>query len=199
MKEIMQRLPEIEKLLNELLDRMNRAEKSIGDHDKRLKGHDKLIEEILAELAKKANAKDLKSLLDRVSQLERDIENLIQHMNNIGKSGGSGQASPVLIDNSDKRLTALEKKIEELRNDLNNSLRDVSKTIDALNSELKGAKKDIDEVKKDLLKLMKKVNDLELKLDALIKLSRAPAVAATISSSPVDEDKLEELRRALMN
>ena len=197
MKEIMQRLPEIEKLLNELLDRMNRAEKSIGDHDKRLKGHDKLIEEILAELAIKANAKDLKSLLDRVSQLERDIENLIQHMNNIGKSGGSGQAAPVLIDNSDKRLTALEKKIEELRNDLNNSLRDVSKTIDALNSELKGAKKDIDEVKKDLLKLMKKVNDLELKLDALIKLSGAPAVAATISSSPVDEDKLEELRRAL--
>ena len=197
MKEIMQRLPEIEKLLNELLDRMNRAEKSIGDHDKRLKGHDKLIEEILVELAIKANIKDLKSLLDRVSQLERDIENLIQHMNNISKSGGSGQAAPILIDNSDKRLTALEKKIEELRNDLNNSLRDVSKTIDALNSELKGAKKDIDEIKKDLLKLMKKVNDLELKLDALIKLSGAPAVAATISSSPVDEDKLEEMRRAL--
>lgn len=197
LKEIMQRLPEIEKLLAELLERMNKAEKSVGEHEKRLKSHDKLIEDILAELAKKANAKDLKSLLDRVSQLERDVNNLIQHINNIGSSNSGGQPAPMLIDNSDKRLTALEKKIEELRNDLNNSLRDVSKTIDALNSELKGAKRDADELKKDLLKLMKKVNDLELKLDALIKLSGSPSVAATITSSPVDEDKLEELRRAL--
>ena len=196
MKEIMARLPEIEKLLNELLERMSKAEKSIGDHDKKLKNHDKLIEDILAELAKKANLKDFKDLLDRVNQLERDIENIIQHMNNISKSSG-GQTSPVLVDNSDKRLTALEKKIEELRNDLNNSLRDVSKTIDALNSELKGTKKDIDEVKKDLLKLMKKVNDLELKLDALLKLSGTPSVTTTISNSPIDEDKLEELKKAL--
>lgn len=205
LKEVMARIPEIEKLLKDLLERVGAAERSIGDHDKTLKSHDKTLEDILAELAKKANLKDLKDLADRLNQLERDIENIVQHISSLGKHSG-GPPVALVADNSDKRLNALEKKIEELRNDLNNSLRDLSKTIDALNSELKGVKKDTDgkprrnvvDLKKDLLKLMKKVNDLELRLDALIKLGGASSSnTATLQTSPADDEKLEELRKAL--
>ena len=195
MKEMMAKIPELEKALKEILERLARAERGLEGHDKNLKEHDKQIEQIWEELAKKASAADLKDLMDRLKQVESDLERIIQHLNSIDK--GSGIALPQLGgDASDKRLKALEKKLEDLWNHLSNSLRDINKTIDSLNNEFKGVKKDIEDQKNDLLKFMKKVNDIELKLEALLK-AGLPSGGTTVQMSTKDNEKLEELKKAL--
>lgn len=82
-----------------------------------------------------------------------------------------------------------------MRTYFSNTIRDLNKTVDALNNEIKGNKKDIDQVKNDLLKLMKKVNDLDLKLDALLK--QGQSAAPTVQTSGIDKDQLDELKNAL--
>lgn len=195
LKELSAKIPELEKMISDILERLSRAEHSIDNHDKSIKEHDKSIEEIWAELAKKANTADLKALFDRLNQLESDLKSLYEHINNSSK--GAPTPMPTLGGNdSDKRLTALEKKLEELRSLLNNSLRDLDKTIDALNSEMKGVKRDLESQKSDILKFMKKVNDLELKIEALMKKGSAQAQPATINAT-LDNDKIEDLKKAL--
>ena len=123
MKEMMAKIPELEKMLQDVLERLKRAENNIENHDKNIKDHDKEIEKIWDELAKKANQSDLKDLFDRLNNLERDLEKVISALNSMSNS-----KAPVLSTtptNSDKRFDALEKKVEEIRNDINNGLRDL--------------------------------------------------------------------------
>lgn len=195
LKELAAKVPELEKLLNDVLERLGRAERNILDHDKTIKDHDNSIEEIWTELAKKANAHDLKDLFDRLNQLEKDLENVVKYMNNLDK--GQPTALPTVGEGADdKRLKNLENKVAELRNHLNQSLRDVGKTIDALNSEIKGTHKDINDLKDDLLKLIKRVNTLELRLDALADRDQGNNGPMTLNEG-VDPDKLEELKKQL--
>ena len=195
LKELAAKVPELEKLINDILERLGRAERGIENHEKSIKNHDKSIEEIWAELAKKGNANDLKDLFDRLNQLEKDLENVVNYMNNMDK--GTPTALPTVGSNTDdKRLKHLEEKVEDLRSHLSSSLRDVNKTIDALNSELKGTNQDLSNLKSDLLKLMKKVNNLEVQLDALSK--RDISNDNPIAVQPgVDPEKLEDLKRQL--
>lgn len=193
-KEMMARIPEIEKAIQDILERLRRAEHNIDNHSKSIKDHDKQIEDIWEELNKKANQSDLKDLFDRLNTLEKDIAKIIEHINNLGKGKPATVASP-LPNTNDKRLDALEKKVDELKYDMNNGLRDLSKLIDALNSRVSGNEKEIQKLKDELLKLLKRVNDIELKIDTLIKTSGGPAQTVQVSS--IDPEKLDELRKAL--
>lgn len=122
LKELAAKLPEIEKSIKDILERLGRAEKSIDSHDKIIKEHDKTLEEILAELAKKANRDDLKELLDRVNRLADDLDRIIEHVNSLGK-GSVPRSTPPAKDN--KRLENLERRLDDLRNDLMERLRNL--------------------------------------------------------------------------
>lgn len=110
-------------------------------------------------------------------------------------SKGDMPKIPVASDTSDRRISALEKKLEDLKNYFNNCVNELGKRADALNSDMKGVKKDLEKQRDDLLKFMKKVNDLELKLDALLKAGGGQGT--TVQASTLDMDKLDELRKAL--
>ena len=125
LKELAAKVPELEKLINEILERLGAAERDIGSHNKHLKKHDKDIEDLWKELASKANTSDLNSILDRLNQIEKDIENLTNHINSMNKGSG-GPIIPV-TNTDDKRLTNLEKKVEDLRTHVSSSLRDLEK------------------------------------------------------------------------
>lgn len=195
LKDLAAKVPELEKLINDILQRLGQAERDIQGHDKSLKKHDKSIEELWAELSKKANVNDLKDLLDRMNQLEKDLANVVNHLNSLGNT--SGTPAPVVVSggSDDKRLKKLEEKVEDLRNHVSNSIRDINKTMDSLNSEVKGVYGELKDQKKDFLKLVKRVNDLELKLDALLK--RGQQEATTVQVSGIDNDKLEDLKQQL--
>ena len=194
MKEMMAKIPELEKMLNDVLERLGRVERTTENHGKDLKDHDKSIKEIWEELAKKANATDLKDLFDRLNQLEKDLQNIVDHINSSGKSTNTATLPPV-GDGNNKRLDNLEKKVEDLRNHLSNSMKDLNKTMDSLNNEVKGVNRNMDTLKNDLLKLTKKVNDLELKIEALLK--KGVAQAPVVQGSSMDNEKLEDLLNAL--
>ena len=191
MKEMMAKIPELEKMLQDVLERLKRAENNIENHDKNIKDHDKEIEKIWDELAKKANQSDLKDLFDRLNNLERDLEKVISALNSMSNS-----KAPVLSTtptNSDKRFDALEKKVEEIRNDINNGLRDLGKQLNEVNERCSNSEKEIEKLKNDLLKLMKKVNDLELKIDTILKMGNNNNTQV----SGVDPEKLDELKKIL--
>ncbi|CAI2384200.1 unnamed protein product [Moneuplotes crassus] len=194
LKELAAKVPELERLINDILERLGRAENNIENHDKNIKGHDKSIEEIWAELAKKANTNDLKDLFDRLNQLENDLEKLVEYMNNNDK--GKPTALPTMGKSDDKRLKNLEEKVEDLRNHCNQSLRDIEKTLEALNSELKGTNKDVSDLKDDLLKLMQKINKLEHKVNALADQKQNSDTPVAVQTG-ADADKLEDLRKQL--
>ncbi|CAI2384346.1 unnamed protein product [Moneuplotes crassus] len=194
LKELAAKVPELEKLINDLLERLGRAEKNIANNDKSIKGHDKSIEEIWAELAKKANSNDLRDLFDRLNQLEKDLEGVIEYMNNNDK--GKPTALPIMGKSDDKRLKNLEAKVEDMRNNFNQNLRDFEKTLEALNRELKGTNKELNDLKNDLLKLMQKVNTLELKIDALADKNNDGGAPIAVQTG-IDPEKLEDLKKQL--
>jgi chromosome segregation ATPase len=99
----------------------------------------------------------------------------------------------------DKRVKKLEEKVEDLRNNVGNNIRDINKTTDSLSREIKGIHGGLEDQKNDFLKLFKKVNDLELKLDALLKrggLNEGTTIQ-TSGLGGMDDDKLDELRQQL--
>jgi chromosome segregation ATPase len=194
MKDMLARIPELEKMLQDVLERLKRAESNIDGHSNNLKDHDSEIEKIWEELAKKADQSDLKDIFDRLISLERDLAKVIEALNDMGKNN-----APVISgipNNNDKRLDALEKKIEEVRNDINNGLRDLNKQIDSLNDRAGRSEEEIEKLKNDLLKLMKKVNDLELKIDTILKTS-GNNNNNNVTMSGIDPEKLDELKKAL--
>jgi chromosome segregation ATPase len=198
LRDLATKVPELEKLINDILQRLGQAERDIHGHDKLINIHDKSIEELWAELAKKASVNDLKDLLDRIHQLEKDLENVVNHLNSLGNSSGA----PVAVmsgGSDDKRVKKLEEKVEDLRNNVGNNIRDINKTTDSLSREIKGIHGGLEDQKNDFLKLFKKVNDLELKLDALLKrggLNEGTTIQ-TSGLGGMDDDKLDELRQQL--
>ena len=189
-KEMMAKIPEIERKLEDILERLKKAENNIDNHDKNLKEHDKEIEKIWDELSKKANQSDLKDLFNRLNNLEKELSSIIDHLNNMGKGAPVSSGLP---NNNDKRLDALEKKLEQVRNDTNTALRDLGKQMDSMNSRINNAEKEIDKLKDDLLNLLKRFNDLELKVDALMKLGGNEGP----TNIGIDPEKLDELKKAL--
>lgn len=64
-KELSVKIPELENMIKDILERLGRAERGIEGHDKNIKEHDKSIEELWAELNKKGNAQDLKDCFNK--------------------------------------------------------------------------------------------------------------------------------------
>jgi hypothetical protein len=174
-----------------ILERLYRAESNIDGYGKTMIINGKSIEDIWIELNKIGGSDGLQMLITRINKLDIYIGDIVNRVNSF-----DGSIKLMIEELCDIRIKDLEEKVEYIRTHLSDKIGDITTTTISLTAEMTIVNVSLQSQKNDYLTLIMKVNDIEIKLDALLR--RGFNEGTTVQASGgMDDDRLDELKRQL--
>ena len=167
-KELCEKMPELEKLLKDAIERIE-----ITEH--RLDAHDSQINNILKALNDKAD----KSVLDQINGLKATINDILRQLNQFDPIRADIESNRKRSDALEKTLLSLEDRMDFIKNSVNERLRELESLLKALQSDLLKLDSESNRQGGVIIQINQRIDTLQLKIDNLDR-----AVTSALFGSP---------------
>ena len=155
-KELWDKMPELEKLIKDAIERIE-----ITEH--RLDAHDSQINNILRALNDKAD----KSLIDQINSLKSTINDIMRQLNQFDPIKADIEASKKRSDALEKTMLSLEDRMDFIKNSVNERLRELESLLKALQNDLSKLDSESNRQGRVIVQINQRIDTLQLKIDNL--------------------------------
>lgn len=155
-KELCDKLPELEKLLKDAIERVEIAEHRLDGHDTQVNG-----------IHKAMNDKADKSVVDQINGLKSTINDIVRQMNQFEPIKADIEALKKRSDALEKTLLSLEDRMDFIKNSVNDRLRELEALLKALQNDLSKLDSESNRQGGVIIQINQRIDTLQLKIDNL--------------------------------